>query len=422
MLLLLPQVANSRGTELVKVIVRDTVTELAAKNKLRTNKLQGLPPIHVGLDAERDKLVERLSSNGSHMLLLHGMGGIGKTTLAKAVFNQLHDADRTVPCCFLSLNPVMPPGTPSRRSTQEELEAAQQTLLAELVQWDTSLRPSRKQGFIAEQLTDKKVLLVVDNVWDDQLTTLLASGRNSSFMNELGSGSVVLVTSCDRRAVDDFDDAVKHEVQFLTKADSLYLLCQHAYGHPPSSQDEERLEELEVRLGGLPKALEVVGRRLSKAADKSEFLRNPQAAVQFCYEDGEASLFRALASSWDALQVDLPPWGADRQLAEGQESLLDIVSFLKERCWEVVKCYCQYGCLEKLEAMALVRRCSRDALQGGAEYVTVHNAIVDFCTMSQQAKANLDLRLELSPALEEVASDCLECVMVSHVHVSAVPQ
>ncbi|XP_018722609.2 TMV resistance protein N-like [Eucalyptus grandis] len=90
------EVKNYEGQgELINFIVEEVVEKLKTKHRSITEHL-------VGID-DRVEAVNKLldiGSGGVRLIKIYGMGGIGKTTLAKAVFNQLssHFGHN---CCFL---------------------------------------------------------------------------------------------------------------------------------------------------------------------------------------------------------------------------------------------------------------------------------------------------------------------------------
>jgi hypothetical protein len=344
------------GTVLVQAVVKQTIRTLASIGQLPLARVLEQPQVFVGLDAVQSVVQLLASASSPQLVLLHGMGGIGKTTLATAVFNQLHAQDCTLPCSFLRLDPEV------------DLVQQQQQLLQDLSRTsDVTLRSAQHgRQLLEEALQGSKVLLVVDNVWRDQLESLLPG----NIMEVLGGGSMVLVTSRDAAAVRGFGNGLVVEVQPLSKSDAMKLFCEHAFGHNSLHDSavrwRQQVEEVVVRCGGVPMAVEAVGRCLGSTGRKQEFFRRMDVSVMFAYAEvkvgrivREQTVFGVLQLSWDVLE------------AAEKEALLDIVWFLRGQPWELVGAYCAYGVLDQLRRLGLV--------QAVGDSVEVAAVVVDFC-------------------------------------------
>jgi Holliday junction resolvasome RuvABC ATP-dependent DNA helicase subunit len=70
--------------ELVKIVVSKVLLELKKNYMVVTDNL-------VGIDHHEEKMMGLLNvgSNDVHIVGIHGMGGIGKTTIAKVIYNKL---------------------------------------------------------------------------------------------------------------------------------------------------------------------------------------------------------------------------------------------------------------------------------------------------------------------------------------------
>jgi hypothetical protein len=347
-------------------VLDETVKLLVQIRQLPTRKDELLPSVLIGLKAQRDNVLEMVASTSSRqMVLLHGMGGIGKTTLARAVFNELHSKDRSVPCCFKRLDPGM--------QSREEVLSVQGGILREL----TSAAESPQLAALgdeqlAEVLQGAKVLLVLDNVWGSQLVPLVSGGA----MNLLGEGSVVLVTTRDLRACDCLKDdgwvmrLVKMEC--LMEPDAAELFCLHAYGSRLAPEGEVHwAAQVVARCGGLPMALEVVGRHL-RGVNKQQFFCRMDEALKYVYCQERAGRFEKQQTVFEALEVSWELLASD----EHKDSLLDMAWFLSGQAWELVECYCREGVLETLRSLALVTK-------GAAhfQFAKVHTVVEDFCKM-----------------------------------------
>jgi hypothetical protein len=359
------QVLSGWGTAMRDKVVEHTVKLLADMGQLPTDSMEELPKIMVGLEGKVEALVEKLqgAEGRSSMVLLHGMGGIGKTTLARAVFNQLHAGNPALPCCFVQLEPGL---------QKADIAEKQRQLLKDLAHVNNLMvhttAAGRKQ--LARCLAGKHVLMVVDNVWGVQLESLLPR----SMLQDLGAGSMVLVTSRESGAAKGFNGVELAEADFLSELDAMQLLCQHAYGSSmPPPAEEPLVKGVLARCGGLPMALEVVGSHLRQCRDRQRFFSDLANALADAYKhdpaermDGDRTLFAALGLSWIALD------------AEQQEALLDITWLLKGQPWEVVEACCGYGVLDRLCRFGLVKQQDLTHIRGEL-VVAVHDTIVAFC-------------------------------------------
>ncbi|KAJ8759481.1 hypothetical protein K2173_007094 [Erythroxylum novogranatense] len=242
----LTQAANISGwdsgvirgdNKLIDQIVRDVLEKLEL---LYPCSLEDF----VGLDSKICKAKELLATGSSdvRMLGICGMGGIGKTTIAGAIFDEV--SSQFVGRCFVRN---------VREVSQEKegiLKLLQQLILDLLEERDVKIYTENVKPALRERLKSKKVFVVFDDVSDrSQLETL--TGNQIWF----GEGSNIIVTSRDKQVFANITDNI-YEVEELSDSESRRLFMRNA--HP--SQDHIPLIGSFVNYArGNPLALKVLG-------------------------------------------------------------------------------------------------------------------------------------------------------------------
>nr|XP_016508749.1 PREDICTED: disease resistance protein TAO1-like [Nicotiana tabacum] len=184
------------------------------------------------------------------MIGIHGLGGIGKTTLAKAMYNRmfrLFDSG-----CFLS----------DVRSEDEEfgLVKLQEKLLQQVLKTKDIKVGSVAQGvnLIKARLGSKKVLIVLDDV--DHKRQLEALTRERSWF---GSGSLIIITTRDKRLLRRLGEKERYEAKLLTDNEAMSLFCWHAFDNHFPPEDYVKLVHGIIEYSGrLPLALVTLGSHL----------------------------------------------------------------------------------------------------------------------------------------------------------------
>ncbi|XP_039163956.1 TMV resistance protein N-like [Eucalyptus grandis] len=189
------------------------------------------------------------------------MGGIGKTTIAKVVFNKL--TFHFGKCCSF-LEDI-------RESllTKDGTVQLQKKLLSDIVcsKYAEGVKDS-EQGMrkIGEILNTKKVLVVLDDA-DDKYHIKKLIGNKS-----LHSGSRIIITTRNKTILQgqEFkDEIIPYEMLKMDDAPALELFCRHAFGKKFPSDDYHWLsKELVSSTRGLPLVVKVIG-SLLKGKDKA---------------------------------------------------------------------------------------------------------------------------------------------------------
>ena len=207
----------------------------------------------VGLDSQVLKVMKLLdvgSGDGVHLIGFYGMGGVGKTSLASAVYNLI--AGHFDGSCFLQ--------NVREKSNKHGLDHLQSIILSEILGDKRIMFPSEQQGIsmIQHRLQKKRLLLILDDVdKHEQLQTLV--GRP----HWVGRGSKVIITTRDKHLLTSHHVQETYEVKKLNKNHALQLLTwkvfksEHVY---PAYV--EVLNRAVTYACGLPLALEVIGANL----------------------------------------------------------------------------------------------------------------------------------------------------------------
>ncbi|XP_039174119.1 TMV resistance protein N-like isoform X1 [Eucalyptus grandis] len=237
---------------IVKLVIERVLEKLKTKQKSVTEYL-------VGLD-DRVKDLTELVDLDDHVVRLigiYGMGGIGKTTVAKVIFNQL--SSHFGKCCSF-LEDVQ-----ESVSTKEGSIRLQKKLLSDIVGsgFAEKLEDS-EQGMmrIGETLRTKKALVVLDDVDNKEHIKKLIGNYS------LHSGSRLIITTRNTTIlqIEGFHGKIlPYEMLKMDYGLALQLFCQHAFGRDFPLDDYHGLSsEIVSSMGGLPLAIEVVGSLLNR--------------------------------------------------------------------------------------------------------------------------------------------------------------
>ncbi|XP_060193629.1 TMV resistance protein N-like [Lycium barbarum] len=261
----------------------------------------------VGIEPHVQKVVSMLNMHSEadiRTIGIWGMGGIGKSTIARAVFDQLQEEFEG--SCFLD--------NVREVSTKFGMQALTEKMLSETLK-ETKDNLYTSTNLLMNRLSYKRVMVVLDDVDKDEQIDSLA-GKHEWF----GAGSRIIITTRNRQLLLAHGVDQVYEVSPLGSNEALMLFNKFAFkGGEPEGDFYELAPHVVQCAWGLPLALKVLGSFLHKRA-KAEWESELRRLKEIPHDD----VIGKLKLSIDALS-DL-----DKQI------LLDIACFFKGKRREPV--------------------------------------------------------------------------------------
>ncbi|KAL5843242.1 hypothetical protein ACOSQ4_009200 [Xanthoceras sorbifolium] len=230
-----------------KLIKKIVYTILISLNGTFENVTRDL----VGINSHVEKIYELLEHENDDIRFIGiwGMGGVGKSTIAKVVFEML--SYQYEGRCFLK--------NVREVSNEKGVVFLQNELLSDMLN-EKNLNICNDLGginYIRRQLCCKRVFVVLDDV-DNQLEQL---EKLAGKPNWFGPRSRIIITTRDKHVLRSHEISSVYEVKGLEDYDALKLFCMKAFkSEEPYKDDHVELSKKIVSYAkGLPLALQVLG-------------------------------------------------------------------------------------------------------------------------------------------------------------------
>ncbi|XP_057988768.1 disease resistance-like protein DSC1 isoform X2 [Hevea brasiliensis] len=224
--------------EVAKVILKEWLIHMSPSD------FNGL----VGIDSRVEQIQSLLNMGSEDVLFagIWGMGGIGKTTTARALFNQI--SNQFEAAYFVA--------NVREESEKRSTVRLRDEILSKVLE-ETNLNMGMRSvlpRFIVNRLRRKRILIVLDDISNvEQLTTL--AGDHNWF----GSGSRIIITSRDKQVLINKADKI-HEVKGLNYHEALQLFSLKSFKQNHPVEDYVVLSQRVVNYTkGVPLALNVLG-------------------------------------------------------------------------------------------------------------------------------------------------------------------
>ena len=257
--------------------------------KLESNTFLLTPENPVGLQSRVDKVILSIENQSSKVSIvgIWGMGGLGKTTIAKGIYNKIHR--KFEHRSFIE----------NIRQTCESDEGCirlQQQLLSDLFKTKEKIHNiTPGTTTINKRLSAKKVLIVLDDVTKVQQVKALCGNYKC-----LGLGSVLIVTTRDAHVLKSLEVDCVCTTKEMDEDESLELFSWHAFKNAtPIANFNELSKNVVTYCRGLPLALEILGSYLFKRS-KEEWKSVLSKLEKIPHEDVQEKL----RISYDGLTDD----------------------------------------------------------------------------------------------------------------------
>ncbi|KAB2086652.1 hypothetical protein ES319_A04G046900v1 [Gossypium barbadense] len=266
---------NTRRSSLgLSEIMSQGATSKGKKPRLQPTSLMDGAVEYVGRANEKQEMLELLKSNNSDgvcVLSIVGMGGMGKTTLAQLVYNDpsiKESFDHKAWVCV-----------------SDEFDAVNitKTILQSITSEPCTYNDLNLiQVKLKENLSGKRFLLVLDDIWNESYTdwTILRA--------PFEAGTKIIVTTRLEKVSSNVDSVKAFYLDKLSYHDCLSIFAQHALkarnfdGH---LQFKEVGENIVRRCNGLPLAEKAIGSLLRTVKDHSEWERIYESEIWNLPED-----------------------------------------------------------------------------------------------------------------------------------------
>ncbi|WOG90706.1 hypothetical protein DCAR_0309950 [Daucus carota subsp. sativus] len=262
---------------------------------VQPREMRNTPPFEdesliVGRDDEISFLVETVCTNYAEdlpVIAVWGMGGQGKTTLARMVYNRDVVTDMFKKRMWVTVSDdfdfikILNQMVSSLTSTASMLE-----------------NPEGLIKKLQNSLRGVKFLLVLDDVWNERPEEW--DNLKNSLLGVGGAGgSKILVTTRKQKVVDVMSCFITHRVEKLSKENSWELFKRRAFsrGVLETARYEAMGRRMVERCGGLPLAIKALGGLLHSKRSEQEWFRIQESATW----DSNDDVLPSLRLSYDNL-------------------------------------------------------------------------------------------------------------------------
>ncbi|KDP42061.1 hypothetical protein JCGZ_01849 [Jatropha curcas] len=229
-----------------------------------------------------------------------GLGGLGKTTLARLIFNNDDVSKHFQKKIWVSVSQTF--------KEDDILQKLQENLGRQPAsQTGSTFEDGLKQ--IISQLEEISCLIVLDDIWDNRRLDWWKKKFFPALSQSSHKQSCVIITTRDEGVANAIgvDESFVHKPKFLNEADSWSLFYKHAFAKVEKNCSEKFKDlgkKIVARCGGLPLAIKTIGGLLGSTGSLHEW---NGIWKSFCEPSitKENDVITSLQLSYKALPVEL---------------------------------------------------------------------------------------------------------------------
>lgn len=278
----------------------------------------------IGRNDEKDMMAHLLMQNNGNeenlsVISVVGIGGLGKTTLAKLVYNDKKIIDHFQLRIWVSVSQ----GFDLRQLAKIIVSYATKKPC------DKSLTFDQVETCLQDSLREKRFLLILDDVWNEDRPKWLKFRR---LLRGGGEGSKIIVTTRSEYVASVMESNYTHKLNSLPDNDSLSLLVKYAFANGEEKHHKNLVkigEDIVKKCKGVPLAIKTLGSTLFMKTNERDWLSVRDDEI-WPLEQKEDDILPALKLSYNRLPYYLKRCFAYcSMLPKGQ----DIASIMLIQLW-----------------------------------------------------------------------------------------